>query len=1255
MQWITDEDLRNWAKRTDARELFVDLVGDLIRATVADITKFRFPGQSAGTLRGFDGDLDVAASASESRVPAGPSKWEFGTTPTGKGKAESDYKKRTEKTPTDVMEKNTFVMLNLHNWDTPKEPLVNWEAEKNNEAKWRKVLFMDGTVLQKWLEEKPAVAAHYARTVLGKAPRNGALSTAEFWERYSTGFKPPLTEAMLLAGRAEEARRLLEVLAGAPQNFTIGAESAEEIVAFAVAVIRTAPEEIRRLLEAKTMIVETAEAAQFLHGMNDMVYLVCRGAEAFAASLGQRGPTLTAATGIQRKRQGLMQLARPSSSVMAEAMVTMNIERHEAYERAQKCGRSLVILRRLYPAAGIDAPAEWASQAKSLKPALLAGGWAAESQLDRDVVASLGGADYLAVERPVRETLGMSDPPFDKVEQVWQVRAAVDAFPYYGHLVDEEDLERLKAAVVKVLSHHVAQPTADERFSLDYRAPADYSSWLRDGLAHTLNLFAVMPEVGGLEFSGTTPQRYVDDVVRSLPEYAKSHRWILPILPQLSVLAEAAPIPFLEALEKSLEGENNDALNFFQESDDDNFLLRQTSPHVYVLWALEVLAWDPVLLPRVALVLGKLARIDPKAKSNNGNRPLGSLRSIFLAWSPSTDADLNRRIKALDALIRFVPDVAWELLLELAPRTQDTSSPTVRPKLRDTTPLNPEVLTFGLVWETEAKFLERSLELAKESDGRLLQLVEHLASYQQASRARLFKVVEEALAEPSPTEGKQLWHKLHDLMSRHEAFPDTDWSLKSEELERLKKLVEQHRPTDLVAQARHLFDDWFPRLGTNSETALQDVEEARADALQLVYRELGVEGLLRLAKTVNRPGQMGQVFDRLECTFDEALTLIFDLIEEGGECYVLASFISRAQRIRAPEAWAYYYEVFIFPRTKSLKDAAWLLANWPNDHETWCVVDHLGKEFADEYWKSVGSLPYNGTEQDWSFAIDRLRGVGCSLKVITNLYQRVKDVPSQTLLELLDESVKEVAGGGASTMTPYAVSKVFETLSARNDLPAVEVARREYAFLPLIERSAKGLAVHKLLATNPAEYIAVLSNVYRAKNAAPPDEPSDELRIRARMSYRLLKSFHTLPGEGVDGAIDEMELRRWVLQTRVLAEEVDRAEIADEHIGQLLAHSKPDAASGAWPQPAVAKLLDELTADGIEHGIEIERFNMRGVYSRNLGEGGNQERDLSATYRHWAAQTGSPRTEAMLERIAKGWDADAQRADIKAEQEKLKR
>ena len=64
---------------------------------------------------------------------------------------------------------------------------------------------------------------------------------------------------------------------------------------------------------------------------------------------------------------------------------------------------------------------------------------------------------------------------------------------------------------------------------------------------------------------------------------------------------------------------------------------------------------------------------------------------------------------------------------------------------------------------------------------------------------------------------------------------------------------------------------------------------------------------------------------------------------------------------------------------------------------------------------------------------------------------------------------------------------------------------------------------------------------------------------------------------------------------------------------------------------------------------------MRGVHWRGICEGGGQERALAATYRSWARQTSSSRTTDLLERIALGWDADANREDIRAEQEMLKR
>jgi hypothetical protein len=185
MQWIDEKGLATWAKRTDARALLADMVSDLIRATISDASRFRFPGGDAGQLRGWDGDLETAEAVS--LVPAGKSKWEFGAG-AGATKASSDYEKRTTKTADDVMAENTLVLVNLECWDTPRVDLTKWEDDRKAEKKWRDVQYVDGVTLVHWLDQHPAVAARYAREVLNTAPKEGALSTDEFWDEYSLQF-----------------------------------------------------------------------------------------------------------------------------------------------------------------------------------------------------------------------------------------------------------------------------------------------------------------------------------------------------------------------------------------------------------------------------------------------------------------------------------------------------------------------------------------------------------------------------------------------------------------------------------------------------------------------------------------------------------------------------------------------------------------------------------------------------------------------------------------------------------------------------------------------------------------------------------------------------------------------------------------------------------------------------------------------------------------------------------------------------------
>jgi hypothetical protein len=71
----------------------------------------------------------------------------------------------------------------------------------------------------------------------------------------------------------------------------------------------------------------------------------------------------------------------------------------------------------------------------------------------------------------------------------------MDAFYFYGRQLTDEDLARLRNAIVKVFSKQPEQPSRDQKFNPANAASSDYSRWLRDGLALTLLVIASMHKV----------------------------------------------------------------------------------------------------------------------------------------------------------------------------------------------------------------------------------------------------------------------------------------------------------------------------------------------------------------------------------------------------------------------------------------------------------------------------------------------------------------------------------------------------------------------------------------------------------------------------------------------------------------------------------------------------------------------------------------------------------------------------------------
>jgi hypothetical protein len=110
------------------------------------------------------------------------------------------------------------------------------------------------------------------------------------------------------------------------------------------------------------------------------------------------------------------------------------------------------------------------------------------------------------------------------------------------------------------------------------------------------------------------------------------------------LLAEAAPDTFMEAVEEGIA--RNQIL--FEELMRDDAGMFGECRHSGLLWALESVTWSSEYFSRAVGILNTLAKIDPGGQWNN--RPINSLRDIFLPGLPQTYAAPEERLSAFDML-----------------------------------------------------------------------------------------------------------------------------------------------------------------------------------------------------------------------------------------------------------------------------------------------------------------------------------------------------------------------------------------------------------------------------------------------------------------------------------------------------------------------------------------------------------------------------------------------------------------------------
>ena len=158
----------NWSDTPDARHQLPALVRQLVMAT-AKVSEIEMPSGSSVQTGGWDGL--VVAESGNPWVAEGNSGWELSCNKDPRGKATSDYDKRTKDPRGEDTANTTFVFVTSRRWPGKRE----WAKERREQGPWADVRALDVDNLVAWLEQAPEIAARFAGVIGNGSPVMGKI------------------------------------------------------------------------------------------------------------------------------------------------------------------------------------------------------------------------------------------------------------------------------------------------------------------------------------------------------------------------------------------------------------------------------------------------------------------------------------------------------------------------------------------------------------------------------------------------------------------------------------------------------------------------------------------------------------------------------------------------------------------------------------------------------------------------------------------------------------------------------------------------------------------------------------------------------------------------------------------------------------------------------------------------------------------------------------------------------------------------
>ena len=1225
-------DLDRWADTLESKGVFPELMRRLLAQTPG-VSNINIRAHEGTAAPGWDG---TATSDGSSFLPKGELRFEFGTNQRPKAKADEDYNKRVEQIAGKSDE--IFVFATPRNWAGAAE----WAKRRGSENKFASVEAFDAHRLEGWLQSTPAV--HYwLSEMLGK-PVTGAQTLKSWWERLRRNCEIEVPTGFHIAGRHQEADKLLDLLATSEKVLSIQAAWRNDTLAFLHAVLRErSPAELER-----TMVVTDAVAWQYLAFQPRALILIPLFDNPDIGLAHDNGyrivHVLDESEGV-RSDDTTIRLPKIDRVVATEELEKAQVYYLEASRLSALARRGMGAFYRkisLDPARRKPGWVKDESIAKYLAPLVLVGGWEDENAKDREVISTFLELSYDEITHlleQVREEYP-DDHPFARSGNRWCMVDPIDAADQLLLRLSPDNLKRWDQLVKQTLLGEYELFTCNRSVQGGQEWGGHASSWtLMTCVAKSLALIAQIANGEGQELWQV--QARLRDVIGMLLTKAfndNSSDDLFRLNYVLPYIAEAQPLLFLAALEKDLR---------LSEPLLGNFVcgwsgVGWSSPNRVerVVAALQCLCWSTDYAARAALLIAELSKFDcsrDELEYIADEFALAIVGHDRISIIGKTDAQyiMERVFESCSKL--------FDLLVG-------------RLLFRDFWPAHPFEPIYR-DWVTcqkgsgDAEFAVRQKELlrvivnfVREHAHCWLSLLHLIDRLEPCDRKFVLEVFKECFLSGRFDADQQFafWSYLHSLVLDYCVRQRREGSLSLGGYEALADLVELLEP---VADPRRYV--WlFERperlcvrgLVYQDEGFHETLWGEREAALSVTMRE-GGQSLRVLVDASPNAACIGECLAGLNLCPGELILSWF-----GDESLNLRSAASSYVLHKVRRDGVPWVIGILEGNSLSSENKCSFVASLPCDEKILELVSGAEFELRVAFFQHVNVFEID--MQQRGCVLDELLELGCVAQAVEllTLMLSVGDSPDVAnvfrVLSMLLVVVERDRCIVFHDVVVELLSFLESVVPDHSDLPRFELLFSCHGY------GVESLrALYHYFGREPdcfAECVIAIGDTFH--------DGRDDFEVQLRFN-EIVRWWQIIPGLHVDGTVDFSFLMGWVETVHNRLMDYVSVEKSARYVGYVLA-SSPHGADGMWPAEAVRSVIEHMESSFVEEGVFIRCYNLDSRGTRSDYIGGAREWRLVNRYRQYSRRMSLrwPRTAALLARLADEYENEARLEDIKAEE-----